>query len=74
MNYQKHKKPERAQAVDEMMISWADPKMVAGSLGISANVAHRYIRDLGYQRRYLTTDEILLVTKYRLAKKTLTHP
>lgn len=73
MNYQKHKKPERAKAVDELMISWADPKMVSGSLGISTNIAHRYIRNLGYQRRYITNDEILLVTKYRLAKQSPTQ-
>lgn len=73
MNYQKHKKPERAKAVDLLMMNWAEPKMVAGSLGISQNAAHKYITALGYQRRYLTTEEIWLVTKYRLSKQNPTQ-
>ena len=73
MNYSKHKKPERARRTDEMMMQWADPKMVAGSLGISTGSALKYIYALGYERRYLTADEILLVTKYRLAKQNPTQ-
>lgn len=68
MNYSKHKKPDRAKRADEMMMQWADPKMVAGALGISTGSALKYIYALGYERRYLTADEIAIVSKYRLSK------
>lgn len=68
MEYRKHKNAERARAIDDMMAQWCDPKMVSAGIGISANIALKYIYALGYQRRYITQEEMQLITKYRMSK------
>lgn len=68
MKYSKHKNAKRAKLIDEMMMNWADPKMVAGSLEIALNSSMRYIHALGYQRCYITDDERQLITLHRLSK------
>lgn len=67
IDYSKLKKPERAMRVEKLMLAWADPKQVAGALGVSNCVAYRVIAALGYERRYITKDEIDLITKYRVS-------
>lgn len=72
-DYSKIKKPERAEAVDRLAQQWADPKLIAGTLAISSNVAHRYLKHLGYRRVYITADESELVAGYRASKKAQTR-
>lgn len=72
-DYRKLTKPDRAKMIDDLAQHWAEPKMIAATVGISSTVAHRYLKNLGYRRTYITDEEAALVANYRASKKANTR-
>ena len=67
--YTQLKKPDRAKRIDQLAQCWAEPKLIAATVGISETVTHRYLKQLGYRRTYITDDEAALVVGYRKSKQ-----
>lgn len=73
-DFSKHKKPDKAKMIDDLMQSWVEPKNVAAAVGIAPNSAWRYIYALGYRRCYITMEEAQMLQTYRASKRVGTKP